>query len=149
MMAKSLHIIPLMGATNCMQFLTIRHVLDPMHCEKNLCENIIKTIWDLKDNFKIQLDLEEANIRPELQVVLGGARRTLLIPRAPYILSGAEKAMFTNIIRGLKTPSNYVGQLSKKITEDGELRGMKSHDYDILMQQILPLCLRTVLPKDV
>ena len=97
------------------------HVLDPMHCEKNLCENIIKTIWDLKDNLKVRLDLEEANIRPELHTIPGGARGTLLIPRALYILLGAEKAVFTNIIRGLKTPSNYVGQLSKRITEDGEL----------------------------
>ena len=95
------------------------------------------------------MDLEEANIRPELHAVPGGARGTLLIPRASYILSGAEKVVFTNIIRGLKTPSNYVGQLSKKITEDGELQGMKSHDYHILMQQILPLCLRMLLPKDV
>jgi hypothetical protein len=148
-MTETVHIILLMRAPDCMQYLTIRHVLDPMHCEKNLCENIIKTIWGLKDNLKVRLDLEEANIRPELHAVPGGASRTLLIPRAPYILSGAEKAVFTNIIRGLKTPSNYVGQLSKRITEDGQLRGMKSHDYHILMQQILPLCLRTLLPKDV
>ena len=86
MMTKSLHIIPLMGATNCMQSLTIRHVLDAMHCGKNLCENIIKTNWGLKDNLKVRLDLEEANIRPELHVVPGGARGTLLIPKAPYIL---------------------------------------------------------------
>ena len=132
-----------------MQSLTIRHVLDAMHCEKNICENIMKTIWGLKDNLKVRLDLAEANIRPELHAVAGGAGGTLLIPRAPYILSRAEKVVFTNIIRGLKTPSNYVGQLSKRITTDGELRGMKSHDYHILMQQVLPLCLRTLLPKDV
>ena len=34
MMTKSLDIISLMGATDCMQFLTIRHVLDAMHCER-------------------------------------------------------------------------------------------------------------------
>lgn len=132
-----------------MQSLAIRHVLDAMHCEKKLCENIVKTIWGLKDNLKVLMDLAEANIRPELHAISGGAEGTLLIPRAPYILSRAEKVVFTNIIRGLKTPSNYVGQLSQRITGDGELRGMKSHDYHILMQQILPLCLRTLLPKDV
>jgi hypothetical protein len=84
-----------------------------------------------------------------LHAISDGAEGTLLIPRAPYILSRAEKVVFTNIIRGLKTPSNYMGQLSQRITGDGELRGMKSHDYHILMQQILPLCLRTLLPKDV
>lgn len=56
---------------------------------------------------------------------------------------------FVRTIRGLKTPSNYVGQLSKKITANGELRGLKTHDDHILMQQIMPLCLRTLLPKQI
>ena len=83
MMTKSLDIIPLMEATDCMQSLTIRHVLDAMHCEKNLCENIIETTWGLNDNLKVRLDQEEANIRLEFHAVLGGARGTLLIPRVP------------------------------------------------------------------
>ena len=91
MMTKNTDIISLMGLTVCMQSLTIRHVLDAMHCEKNICENIMKTIWGLKDNLKVRMDLAEANIRPELHTVLSGARGTLLIPRAPYILSRAKK----------------------------------------------------------
>ena len=120
-----------------------------MHCVKNIYVNIMKTIWSLKDNLKVRMDLAKANIRPELHAVSGGAKGTLLIPRAPYILSRAQNVVFTNIIRGLKTPSNYVGQLSKRIIADGELRGIKSHDYHILMQQILLFCLQTLLPKDV
>ncbi len=54
---------------------------------------------------------------------------------------------FVRTIRELNTPSNYVGQLSKKITANGELRRLKTHDHHILMQQIMPLCLRTLLPK--
>ena len=53
------------------------------------------------------------------------------------------------IIRDLKTPSNYVGQLAKRISVDGELKGLKSHDYHVLMQQILPLCLCTMLTGEV
>ena len=126
----------------------IRHVLDPMHCEKNLCENIMKTIWGLKDTLKVQLDLQEANIHPELHPKHVG-NDTVALPVAPYVLSKVEKAKFIKTIRNLKTPSNYVGQLSKRITVDGDLRGLKSHDYHIMMQQILPLCVRTLLPKDV
>lgn len=110
-MTKSGDIIPLMGATDCMQSFTIRHVLDPLHCKENLSGNIMKTIWSLKDNLKVWLDLEEANIKPKLHAFHGGAKGTLLIPRAPYILPGAENDTFTNIIHGLKTPSNYMGQL--------------------------------------
>ena len=126
----------------------IRHVLDPMHCEKNLCENIMKTIWGLKDTLKVRLDLQEANIRPELHPKHVG-NDTVALPVAPYVLSKVEKAKFIKTIRNLKTPSNYVGQLSKRITVDGDLRGLKSHDYHIMMQHILPLCVRTLLPKDV
>jgi hypothetical protein len=32
---------------------------------------------------------------------------------------------------------------------DGDLKGLKSHDYHILMQQVLPLCVRTLMQKDV
>jgi len=131
------------------QYLLIRHVLDAMHCEKNLCENIIKTIWGIKDTLKVQLDMKEANIRPELHPVEDGRSGLTLLPTAPYVMSKSEKTMFIQNIRELKTPSNYVGQLSKKITADGELRGLKSHDYHILMQHIMPLCLRTLLTKEI
>jgi hypothetical protein len=43
-----------------------------------------------------------------------------------------------------------VSEYPKKTeTMDGELKGLKSHDYHVLMQQILPLCVRTLLDKDV
>ena len=109
----------------------------------------MKTIWGLKDTLKVRLDMKEANIRPELHPVDDGGNGVTVLPAAPYVLSKSEKTGFLKIIRELKTPSNYAGQLSKKITVDGELRGLKSHDYHILMQQILPLCLRTLLPKEV
>lgn len=132
-----------------LQFLMIRHVLDVMHCEKNLCENILKTIWGLKDSLKVRLDLTEVNIRPELHPIPGKKPGSLALPAAPYVLSKKEKEIFVGILRGLKTPSNYVGHLAKRITTDGDLKGLKSHDYHVLMQQILPLCIRTLLRKDV
>ena len=70
---------PLMGAIVCMQSLAIRHVFDEMNCEKNLCENIMKTIWGLKDNLKVRMDLAEANIRPELHAISSSVEGTLLI----------------------------------------------------------------------
>ena len=126
----------------------IRHLLDLMHCEKNLCENIMKTVWGLKDTLKVRLDLKEASIRPKLHPKPGG-NDTIILPVAPYVLSKVEKSKFIKTIRNLKTPSNYVGQLSKRITIDEDLRGLKSHDYHIMMQQILLLCVRTLLTREV
>jgi len=120
-----------------------------MHCEKNFCENIMKTIWGLKDTLKVRLDMAEAEIQLELHPIDGGPGGPWLLPQAPYVLSKEEKALFLKIICDLKTPRNYIGQLAKRISGDGELKGLKSHDYHVLMQQILPLCLHTMLTAEV
>ena len=48
----------------------LRHNLDVMHIEKNVCDNLIGTILNLdgktKDNIKARLDLKEMGIRQEL-----------------------------------------------------------------------------------
>jgi hypothetical protein len=93
--------------------------------------------------------MKEANVRPKLHPMDDGGNGLTLLPAAPYVISKLEKTMFIKNIRELKAPSNYVGQLSKKITVDGKLQGLKSHNYHISMQQIMPLCLRTLLPKEV
>ncbi|KAA0025490.1 hypothetical protein E5676_scaffold1112G00410 [Cucumis melo var. makuwa] len=50
--------------------LHVRHCLDVMHIEKNVCMNIVGTLLDLpgksKDGMNSRLDLVEMNIRPEL-----------------------------------------------------------------------------------
>jgi hypothetical protein len=120
-----------------------------MHCEKNLCENMIKTIWGIKDTLKVLLDLQEENIRSHLHLVPGRRTGCLILPTTPYVLKREEKKIFVGIIQGLKTPIHYVGQLAKRVAMDGDLKGLKSHDYHVLMQQVLPLCVRTLLPKDV
>ena len=45
------------------------------------------------------------------------------------------KTTVMDIIRNLKTPSNYVGAIHKCL-EEGRLRYMKSHDYHVLMHQV-------------
>ena len=71
------------------------------------------------------------------------AREEYFMPDAPYILKENEKKEVLKVIHELQTPTNYVGALHKKLS-DGKLRGLKSHDYHILMQQVLPLCIRNV-----
>jgi len=81
----------------------------------------MKTIWRLKDTLKVRLDIKKTNIRPKLHPIEDGANGRTLLLIAPYILSKLEKTMFIKIIRMLKTSTNYVAQLSKRITMDGEL----------------------------
>ena len=57
----------LMNNNRCfVQHLKVRHVLDVMHCEKNLCENILKTIFGMNDSPGSRQDVEDLNIREKL-----------------------------------------------------------------------------------
>ena len=129
--------------------LLVRHTLDVMHCEKNVCENIMKTLFGEKDTAAVRNDMREVNIRPNLWLQPSDSARVgeVIKPPAPYCLTEVEKVEFIDIIRKLKTPTNYVGALSRKIHSNGTLRGLKSHDYHILMQQIMPLCLRDLMDR--
>jgi len=48
------------------QHLLAPHILDVMHCEKKLCENILKTTLGLNDTPRSQLDMQDMKIREEI-----------------------------------------------------------------------------------
>lgn len=77
------------------------------------------------------------------------SNETILLPTISYVLSKDVKLVFLGIIQDLKIATKYVGQLAKKVTLNGELKGLKFHDHHVLMQQLLPLCIQTLLAKDV
>lgn len=115
------------------QFLLVRHILNVMHCDKNLCENLIKVIFGEKNVVAIWRDMEKVGIWPQiwLQQVANGS---YMKPIAPYVLTYEEKKTFLHIIKQLKIPTHYTFALRKKVAKDGKLKGLKSHDYHILMQ---------------
>ena len=118
------------------QHLKIRHVLDVMHCEKNLCENILKTLFGMNDSPGSRQDVQDLNIRPEIW--LQPPRRQgdqYYMPHAPYILKPVERGEVVAIVSSIRTPTNYVGAIHKRL-QDGKLQYMKSHDYHVLMQQV-------------
>jgi hypothetical protein len=49
-----------------------------------------------------------------------------------------------NRLTSLKVPTNYCGSLGKHIM-DKKLELMKSHDWHVLMQQLMPLALRCLM----
>jgi len=111
-----------------------------MHCGKNLCENITKTIWEGKDSIGSRQDMEAMSIRQELWVAPSqNVRDEFHIPRAPYILNANEKTTVMEILKKLKTPTNYVGAIHKCL-EEGKLRYLKLHDFHVLRHQVLVLC---------
>jgi hypothetical protein len=51
-----------------MHDLLVKNSLDVIHCEKNLCENILKIIFGIKDTVAVQEDLKKCKIRAHLSL---------------------------------------------------------------------------------
>ena len=119
-----------------------------MHCEKNLSENIVKTTFGEKGIAAVRADLQARGIRPHLHLQpMGQNRDRLHMSDASYVFTTDDKAKVLQVLKNLRTPTNDVSPLYKKISK-GKLSGLKSHDFHVLLQQILPLCYRKVSNKN-
>ncbi|GJS52405.1 uncharacterized protein Tco_0625767 [Tanacetum coccineum] len=131
-------------------FLPIRHNLDVMHIEKNVCDNVLFTLLGIarkmKDHLNARLDLKELNIRPSLHPQETNSSR-ILLPPACFTLGKDEKYRF---LKDLKVPDGYASNISRCVhLKELSMWGLKSHDNHIILQQLLPLAVRRLLPKHV
>ncbi|KAI5328399.1 hypothetical protein L3X38_027796 [Prunus dulcis] len=132
------------------KYLPVRHALDVMHIEKNVCDSIIGTLLEIpgknKDGIAARLDLLNMGVKTDLQPEYG-ERRTRL-PPGPWNLSRAEKREVCNSFYGMKVPEGYSSNIKNLVSlQDLRLLGLKSHDCHTLMQQLLPVAIRSVLEK--
>ncbi|XP_062116199.1 uncharacterized protein LOC133830278 [Humulus lupulus] len=132
--------------------LKLRHNLDVMHIEKNICDSVVGTIFSIdgksKDTEKARLDLQDLNIRKQLHMKKKGNK--WFKPVACYTLSAKERQEFCTLIKSVKFPDGYAANISRNVNmKDGKLFGLKSHDCDILLQRLLPIGLRPYLKKKV
>eukprot|EP00256_Glycine_max_P065499 XP_025980094.1 uncharacterized protein LOC100817331 [Glycine max] len=101
----------------------VRHCIDVMHVEKNVCDSLIGTLLNIKgktkDGFKCRQDLVDMGIRQVLHPIS-------------------------------KVPQGYSSNI-KSLVSVNELKlvGLKSHDCHVLMQQLLPVAIRGTLPEKV
>lgn len=133
-----------------MQHLPVRHNLDVMHIEKNICESIVGTLLDMKgkskDGLNSRNDMLEMGIRHDLHPEVRG--RSTYLPAAPHTLSKSEKQIFCKRLRALKLPDGYSSNIGNCVSvEDCKIMGLKSHDCHVLVQQLLSVALRGLLPK--
>ncbi|XP_016481586.1 uncharacterized protein LOC107802577 isoform X4 [Nicotiana tabacum] len=132
--------------------LLLRHNLDVMHIEKNICDNILGTILNIKgktkDTINTRLDLQAMNIRKELHPIKIGDKYDL--PTACYTLSPEEKDRFFSFLKNLKVPDGFSSNIFQCVNlKDRKISGLKSHDCHVLLQHLLPLALRGMLCKSV
>src|SRR5688572_26691980 len=120
--------------------LMLRHNLDVMHIEKNVCDNIVNTLLGIqrksKDNLKYRLDLQSLGIRTELHPIPVGDK--LYLPPASYTMSASEKTLFCEVLKGVKFPDGYASDIRNNVdVKEKKLVGLKSHDNHVLLQYLL------------
>lgn len=102
------------------QYNLLRHNLDVMHIEKNVCDNLIGTLLNLdgksKDNLKSRLDLEIWKIRIQLHAKMTDNGRKQLSP-ASFTMIKKEKYIFCKVLKNVKMLDGYASNISKCINQ--------------------------------
>lgn len=133
------------------EFNLLRHNLDVMHIEKNVCDNIIFTLLNDKDKGKDHLearkDLQAMGIKRDLWPLEENGKTC---PAALFTLTKEEINVMLSTLKDVTVPDGYSSNISRCIdNQRHKIYGLKSHDCHILMEQLLPLAIRNVLPIEV
>ena len=117
-----------------------------MHVERNVAASLIATLLHCgksKDGLNARKDLELLGIRKDLHPQPLGKRTYL--PPAPWSLSSKEKKVFCKQLSDFRGLDGYCLNISRCVKiEESKISGLKSHDYHVLMQQLLPVAIRGI-----
>ena len=124
-----------------------------MHIEKNVMDNILGTLLNLKDqtndNYKARLNLADMGIRSELHLQQKGDDKYTILP-ACFPMTSSERDSFLQVLKDVTMPDRYASNISRHVNmKERKISGLKSHDNHILMQQLFPIALRGFLPSHV
>jgi hypothetical protein len=130
----------------------LRHNLDVMHIEKNVFENIFNTVMDVKgktkDNIKARLDIALFCNCKNMELVCDESRVAKL--RASFVLEKNAQLLVYKWLKSLYFLDGHASNVSRLVnTEECRLYGMKSHDYHMFMQTLIPLAFLDLLPKGI
>ncbi|GJU06695.1 hypothetical protein Tco_1123125 [Tanacetum coccineum] len=127
-------------------------VKDVMHIEKNVLESILNALLmndKSKDTAKAIQDLKRLGIRSVLWLGQNKNEKCSK-PQAAYSFTPEDKKKFCQFIKGVKLTDGFGSNFKHKVTDnDTNITGLKSHDYPIMMQRLLPYGLQQYLPPDV
>ncbi|KAL5573640.1 hypothetical protein UlMin_023237 [Ulmus minor] len=130
----------------------LKHNLDVMHIEKNICDSLLGTLMGdphkSKDTDNTRRDLQNLGIRSELHLYEDGNK--LMKPAAEYTFSEANRRKFCRFIRSVKFPDGFAANLWKNVAQnDSRIVGLKSHDCHVIMQRLLPVGCRSLVNKTI
>jgi len=67
-----------------------------------------------------------------------------------FALNKDQKKALCDWIKKLKFPDGYASNLARCVhVEVDKLHGLKSHDYHIIIERLLPVALRELLPTNI
>jgi len=123
-----------------------------MHIEKNVMENILGTILDIKgktkDDLAARTDLQEIGLRPKLHPYTSDDGKTYMVV-ACHTMSNEEKINFLKVIRNLRVFDGYASNVFPCVRlKECTISGLKSNDSHVIMQQLLPIALCRSLPDN-
>jgi len=130
--------------------LMLRHNFDFMHIGKNVSENFVNTFMGTasksKDNLNSRLDIQALGIRSDLHPI--EVEDQLYLPPAPYTMSPDERKLFCQVLKGVKFPDGYASDIRHNVhVNERKIFGLKSHESHIILQHLLPLAVRKILPQ--
>jgi hypothetical protein len=133
--------------------LKMHHNFDIMHIEKNVCDSIVNTLLAVdgktKDNINSRYDLQEHNIRGDLQPIDISVDE-IYFPPAPYAMEPDQQRTFCKLLKSAMFPSYYASDLRRNVhVKERKITGLKSHDNHVILQDLLPLAVRRILPERV
>ncbi|GKB12537.1 hypothetical protein Tco_0846460 [Tanacetum coccineum] len=116
--------------------------------EKNVAKSLVETLLNVpgktKDGVNARLDLAELGVKPKLFAMQKEDKTTL--PPTCYTLTNAKKDIFYETLYNISVPQGYCSNFSSLVSlKDRKLIGLKSHDYHKLMQEFLPIAIRSIM----
>ncbi|XP_025640648.1 uncharacterized protein [Arachis hypogaea] len=133
---------------------TLRHCLDVMHIEKNVCDNIIGTLLDIpgksKDHANARYDLKDMGIRKNLQPKEIDGGKKAKIAKACFNLTNQEKTIFCDILKSVKLPSSSSSNISRCVhVAEKKISGYKSHDAHFMLHYLLQVAIKCTMQNQV
>jgi hypothetical protein len=92
------------------------------------------------------MDIQSLGIRSDLHPV--EVDDQLYLPPAPYTMSPDERKLFCQILKGVNFPDGYASDIQHNVNvNERKISGLKSHESHIILQYLLPLAVRKILPE--
>jgi hypothetical protein len=129
--------------------LILMHNIDVMHQEHNVGECIFSTCMSFadkrKDNCKARKDLALLCNRPSLELKSHGGK-----PHASICLKARDRKEVLIWLKNMQFPDGYAAGFRRAVNLDTKkLSGVKSHDYHIFIERLLPVMFHGYLDDDV